>query len=240
MTASRRLAAILAADVVGYSRMMGEDEAGTAKAVRERREATAPIVAEHGGRLFKTTGDGMLIEFPSVVGAVECALAIQKQTAERNEGLAQEKRIRYRIGVNLGDVLVEGDDIVGDGVNIAARLEGLADPGGVFISGAAHEHLRGRVETEFVSLGEKALKNIARPVRVYAAQIATSDLSGASRVPSIERAEAPRASIAVLPFVNMSGDGAGIFRRRHFGRHHHRPVEPVAALRHRPQFVFHL
>jgi adenylate cyclase len=206
MTATRKLAAILAADVVGYSRMMGEDEAGTAQAVRERREAAAPIVAAHGGRVFKTMGDGMFIEFPSVVAAVECALAIQRQTAERNGGLAQEKRIRYRIGVNLGDVLVEGDDIVGDGVNIAARLEGIANPGSVFISGAAHEHLRGRVEAEFVSLGEKALKNIARPVRVYAAQIGVSDLSPASLVHSIERSNELRASIAVLPFANMSGD----------------------------------
>ena len=155
MTAARRLAAILAADVVGYSRLMGEDEAGTARAVRERREAARPIVADHGGRIVKTTGDGLLLEFPSVVAAVECAIAIQKLMAERNAETPEDKRILYRIGVNLGDVLVEGDDILGDGVNIAARLEGICEPGGIFISGAAYDHVRGRIDATFVDLGEK-------------------------------------------------------------------------------------
>ena len=129
MTAARRLAAVLAADVVGYSRLMGEDEAGTAKAVRERRDAAQPIVANLGGRIVKTTGDGVLLEFSSVVAAVECAIAIQKLMAERNTGLPEGKCVLYRVGVNLGDVLIEGDDIVGDGVNIAARLEGVCEPG---------------------------------------------------------------------------------------------------------------
>jgi class 3 adenylate cyclase len=137
MTEARKLAAILAADVVGYSRLMGEDEAGTARAVREHREAAAPLVASKGGRIVKTTGDGLLIEFPSVVAAVECAIAIQKLMTERNAGTPEDKRIHYRIGVNLGDVLIEDDDILGDGVNIAARLEGICEPGGVFISGTA-------------------------------------------------------------------------------------------------------
>jgi class 3 adenylate cyclase len=137
MTAARRLAAILAADIVGYSRLMGEDEAGTARAVREHREAARPIVADHGGRMVKTTGDGLLLEFPSVVAAVECAIVIQKLMVERNAGRPEPKRIVYRIGVNLGDVLIEGDDILGDGVNIAARLEGVCEPGGVLISGTA-------------------------------------------------------------------------------------------------------
>ena len=206
MTASRKLAAILAADVVGYSRLMGEDEAGTALAVRERREAAAPIVAAHGGRIFKTMGDGMLMEFPSVVAAAEFAIAIQKTMAERNAGVAEEKRILYRIGVHLGDVLIEGDDILGDGVNIAARLEGIAEPGGVCVSGGAYEHVRGRVEAEFVDLGEHALKNIARRVHVYAAHIGASGPSGGLRSLAIERTEVPRASIAVLPFANLSGD----------------------------------
>ena len=166
MTASRKLAAILAADVVGYSRMMGEDEAGTASLVRERREAAQPIIAAHGGRLFKTMGDGMFVEFQSVVAAVECALAMQRQTAASNEGALEAKRVLYRIGVHLGDVLVEGEDILGDGVNIASRLESVAEPGGVSVSGAAHEHVRGRIDAEFIDLGEKALKNIARRVRV--------------------------------------------------------------------------
>jgi adenylate cyclase len=164
MTASRKLAAILAADVVGYSRMMGEDEAGAAALVRERRETVQPIIAAHSGRLFKTMGDGMFVEFPSVVAAVECALAMQRQMAAGNESALEAKRVLYRIGVHLGDVLVEGEDILGDGVNITSRLEGVAEAGGVCISGSAYEHVRGRVEAEFIDLGEKALKNIARPV----------------------------------------------------------------------------
>jgi TolB-like protein/class 3 adenylate cyclase len=204
MTASRKLAAILAADVVGYSRMMGEDEAGTAQAVRERREAAQPIIAAHGGRLFKTMGDGMLVEFPSVVAAVECALAIQKHMAAGNVGAFEAKRVLYRIGVHLGDVLVEGEDILGDGVNIASRLEGVAEAGGVCVSAAAHEHVRGRVEAEFIDLGEKALKNIARPVRVYAVRVDSDRSPRAPRPPS--DLGPPRLSIIVLPFANIGGD----------------------------------
>ena len=171
MTAARRLAAIMAIDVVGYSRLMGEDEAGTARAVREHREAARPIIAGLGGRIVKTMGDGLLLEFPSVVAAVECALAIQKLMVERNAQMPEAKHIVYRTGVNLGDVLIEGDDILGEGVNIAARLESICEPGGVLISGAAYDHVRGRIEVNFVDLGEKELKNIARPVRTYALQI---------------------------------------------------------------------
>ena len=205
MTASRKLAAILAADVVGYSRMMGEDETGTASLVRERREAAQPIIAAHGGRLFKTMGDGMFVEFPSVVAAVECALAMQRQMAASNEGALGAKRVVYRIGVHLGDVLVEGEDILGDGVNIASRIESVAEPGGVSISGAAHEHVRGRIEAEFIDLGEKALKNIARPVRIYAIRVDAGP-SG----PALEAAHSevgpPRLSMIVLPFANLGGD----------------------------------
>ena len=205
MTASRKLAAILAADVVGYSRMMGEDEAGTASLVRERREAAQPIIAAHGGRLFKTMGDGMFVEFPSVVAAVECALAMQTQMASGNEAAPEAKRVLYRIGVHLGDVLVEGEDILGDGVNIASRLESVAEPGGVSISGAAHEHVRGRIEAEFIDLGEKALKNIARPMRVYAVRV---DSGPSGREPDAAPSEVgpPRLSIIVLPFANIGGD----------------------------------
>jgi TolB-like protein/Tfp pilus assembly protein PilF len=205
VTASRKLAAILAADVVGYSRMMGEDEAGTAQAVRERREAAQPIIAVHGGRLFKTMGDGMFIEFPSIVAAVECALAMQRQMAAGNEGAPEAKRVLYRIGVHLGDVLVEGEDILGDGVNIASRLEGVAQPGGVCVSGAAHEHVRGRIQAEFIDLGEKALKNIARPVHVYAVQIESDPSQGTPRSAPSEVGP-PRLSIVVLPFANIGGD----------------------------------
>jgi len=167
MVETRKLAAILAADVAGYSHLMGEDEAGTARAVREHREAATPIVTRFGGRIVKTTGDGLLLEFPSVVASVECAIAIQKLMVERNADTPEAKRIVYRIGVNLGDVLIDGDDILGDGVNIAARLEGFCEPGGVLISGTAYDHVRSRIDANFVDLGEKTLKNIAQPVRVY-------------------------------------------------------------------------
>src|SRR6516165_4612725 len=149
MTQNRRLAAILAADVAGYSRLMGEDEAGTAWALREHRAAAAPLIAEHGGRLVKTTGDGALIEFGSVVGAVQCAIALQNLMAQRNAGLPAERRMDLRIGVHLGDVLVEGDDILGDGVNVAARLEGIAEPGDICLSEDTFRQVRGKVDAEF-------------------------------------------------------------------------------------------
>src|SRR5271166_3296760 len=206
MTATRRLAAILAADVVGYSRLMGEDEAGTARAVREHREAARPIVADHGGRIVKTTGDGLLLEFPSVVAAVECAIAIQKLMAERNVDTPEPKRIVYRIGVNLGDVLIEGEDIVGDGVNIAARLESICEPGGIFVSGAAFDHVRGRVGATFADLGDKDLKNIARPVRVYSINPGSQGLAAGPSSSAPNKQGPPRLSIVVLPFVNMTCD----------------------------------
>ena len=159
----RRLAAILSADMVGYSRLMGLDEAGTAQALREHRTAADPLITQHGGRIVKTTGDGILIEFGSVVGAVECALALQRLAAERNAAVSDERRMEWRIGVHLGDVLIEGDDILGDGVNIAARLEGIAEPNGICISEDAFRQVRGKVEAEFADLGEQSLKNIARP-----------------------------------------------------------------------------
>ena len=168
MSETRKLAAILASDVVGYSRLMGENEVGTAKTVRERRAAATPIVRSLGGRLVNTTGDGVLLEFPSVVAAVECAIVIQKMMAERNAALPEAKRILYRVGVNLGDILIDGEDILGDGVNVASRLEGICEPGGICLSEDAYRQVRGRIETEFVDLGEQALKNIARPVRAYA------------------------------------------------------------------------
>jgi adenylate cyclase len=215
----RRLAAILAADVAGYSRLMGEDEAGTAQALREHRAVADPLVATHGGRIVKTTGDGVLIEFGSVVGAVECALALQRLTTERNAGFAGARRMEWRIGIHLGDVLVEGDDILGDGVNIAARLEGIAEPGGICISEDAFRQVRGKVAAEFADIGEPSLKNIARPLRVYCAVIegplpnpplprgegsAPSARVGAAEPSTLALPDKP--SIAVLPFANMSGD----------------------------------
>jgi adenylate cyclase len=195
MAQTRRLAAILAADVVGYSRLMGEDEAGTAKAVREHREAAAPIVREFGGRLVKTTGDGVLLEFPSVVAAVECAIVIQKQMTERNAGVPEDKRILYRMGVNLGDVLIEGDDILGDGVNIAARLESIAEPGGICISGSAYDQVRGRIEAEFHDLGNKALKNIAEPVRVFSLEVGEPAVSKTKKSAALKHGSTSRFAV---------------------------------------------
>jgi class 3 adenylate cyclase len=164
----RRLSAIVAADVAGYSRLMGLDEAGTARTLREHRTVSDALVAKHGGRIVKTTGDGLLLEFPSVIDAVECAVAVQAVMAERNDGVPQDLQMLYRIGINLGDILIEGDDILGDGVNIAARLESIADPGGICVSSSAYDQVRGKVAVEFNDLGEQSLKNIARPVRAYA------------------------------------------------------------------------
>ena len=145
----RRLAAILMADMVGFSRLMEADEAGTARMVRDQRTAAEPLVAEHGGRIVKTTGDGVLIEFPSVVRAVECAVALQQQMAERNAGVTGDRRMDWRVGVNLGDILIDGEDILGEAVNLAARLESIAEPGGICISEDAFRQVRGKVEMEF-------------------------------------------------------------------------------------------
>ena len=197
----RRLAAIVAADVAGYSRLMGLDEVGTARTLREHREITDAVVAEHGGRLVKTTGDGVLLEFPSVVDAVECAVAVQAVMVQRNDGIPQERRMLFRIGINLGDILIEGDDILGDGVNVAARLEGIAEPGGICISSSAYEQVRGKVPVDFTDLGEQTLKNIARPIRAYA--VGPSENARHTDPPP---SSAPHLSIVVLPFVNIGGD----------------------------------
>ena len=200
----RRLAAIVAADVVGYSRLMGLDEVGTAHALREHRKVTDALVEKHGGRLVKSTGDGVLLEFPSVVDAVECAVAVQEVMAQRNQGVPEDRRMLLRIGINLGDILIEGEDILGDGVNIAARLEGIADPGGICISSSAYEHVRGKVTVEFTDLGEQNLKNIARPVRAFA--VVSKATGTHKQSDKNERPGPPPLSVVVLPFVNLGGD----------------------------------
>src|SRR6266478_438915 len=168
MTQTRRLAAILATDLAGYSRLMGADEEGTLERLKAlRRELLDPQIALHHGRIVKTTGDGLLVEFASVVDAVRCAVEVQQAMAERNTGLGADNCIELRIGINLGDVIVEGDDLYGDGVNIAARVEALTDPGGVFVSNTVYDHVRDRLPFVFEDLGEQQVKNIARPVRVY-------------------------------------------------------------------------
>ena len=178
---------------------MGEDETGTAHAVREHREAVRPIVTTHGGRIVKTMGDGVLLEFPSVVAAVECAIAVQKLMVERNASVPENKRILYRIGVNLGDVLIENEDILGDGVNIAARLEGVAEPGGICLSGSAFDHVRGKIEADFVDLGNQSLKNIARPVRVYAVKAGLGAPASAPAFALDEARTAAKAGLAPDP-----------------------------------------
>ena len=203
----RRLAAILAADMVGYSRLMEADETGTiTRQKAHRAELIDPEIATHGGRIVKTTGDGMLVEFPSVVDATECAVAIQRAIAEREAEIGAERRIQYRIGINLGDIVIDGDDILGDGVNIAARLEGLAEPGGVCLSDMVHQSVVGKLDVAFEDLGEQQVKNIAKPVRVYSVLLGP----GADAMPQSRTADAlparDKPSIAVLPFDNMSGD----------------------------------
>jgi class 3 adenylate cyclase len=195
----RRLAAILAADVAGYSRLMGQDEAGTLARLRtHRRELIDPKIAEHKGRIVKTTGDGLLVEFPSVVEAVACALSIQRGMAERNAPIPNDERIDFRVGINLGDVIVEDNDILGDGVNIAARLEALAEPGEVHVSGVVHDQVQGRLECSFEDTGEQKLKNIARPVRVY--RVRDTSVISPSK-PASTVAAAPRQAVARGPAV---------------------------------------
>jgi adenylate cyclase len=198
----RRLTAILAADVAGYSRLMGADEEGTLAQLKAHRRALFdPKIAEHRGRIVKTTGDGMLVEFASVVDAFRCAVEVQRGMAERNAEVSQDQRIEFRMGVHQGDIVVEDQDIFGDGVNVAARLEGLAEPGGICVSARVHEDVQGKLEVPFENAGEQQLKNIVRPVRVYRVQ-----LSGATQGqrPALPLPDKP--SIAVLPFQNLSGD----------------------------------
>jgi adenylate cyclase len=211
MPAVRRLVAILAADVAGYSRLMGADEEGTHERLKaHHRELIGPKIAEHSGRIVKTTGDGLLAEFPSVVDAVRCSAELQRVMIDREAGIAEDRRIRFRIGINLGDVIVEDDDIFGDGVNVAARLEALAEPGGVCISRMVRDHIRDKLAYAFEDLGEQIVKNIARPVRVYALRPeAVADLSAPTvqaALPISQPAVAPRLSIVVLPFANLSTD----------------------------------
>jgi adenylate cyclase len=207
----RRLAAILAADVVGYSRLMGVDEAGTLERLKAlRKELVQPRITERKGRVVKLMGDGLLAEFPSVVEAVKCAVDIQRGMNEREPDLTDQERIRLRIGVNLGDIIVEGSDIYGNGVNVAARLEGLADPGTICVSGTVFDHVKAKVDLDFVDLGEQVVKNIEQPVQVY--RIALNNEIGAKTTAAALVGCAPvlklpnKPSIAVLPFDNMSGD----------------------------------
>ena len=208
MAETRKLAAILAADVVGYSRLAGSDEERTLARLRAlRSDLIDPTIALHHGRVVKRTGDGVLIEFRSVVDAVRCAIELQNGMAERNGGLPPERCIEFRVGIHLGDVVEESDgDLMGDGVNIAARLEGIADPGGICLSEDAYRQVRDRLKEGFADLGEKELKNIARPVRVYAVKTGSAGSSPALHASAPDKAGPPRLSIVVLPFANLGGD----------------------------------
>jgi TolB-like protein/class 3 adenylate cyclase/Flp pilus assembly protein TadD len=198
----RRLAAILAADVAGYSRLMGADEEGTLARLKAlRRDLIDPKIEEHTGRIIKTTGDGMLVEFASVVNAVRCAVEVQRGMFERNTDVPHEKRIEYRIGINVGDIIIDSGDIFGDGVNVAARLEGISEPGGICVSSQVQENAQGKVDITFEDAGEQQLKNIARPVRAYRLR-----LDRTAAVAATPPALPNKPSIAVLPFTNMSGD----------------------------------
>lgn len=207
----RRLAAILSADVVGYSSLMGIDEAGTlARLKAMRRDFFDPLITAHSGRTFKLMGDGALVEFASAVDAVTCAIEIQKQVQERNAGGPEDSRIQFRIGINVGDIIVEGDDIYGDGVNVAARIQALADPGGIYISRGAAEQVRDKVPSKIETRGEQTVKNIARPIEVFCIIADDRDATASATHKSESHVQSPivadKPAIAVLPFVNMSGE----------------------------------
>src|SRR5262250_799781 len=206
----RRLAAILAGDIAGYSRLMGADEEGTLDRIKTlRRELVDPKIKEHRGRIVKTTGDGILVEFASIVDAVRCAVDIQREMANRNAEIPEDRQIQFRIGLNVGDIIIDDKDIYGDGVNIAARLEGLAEPGGICVSRAVRDEVRDKLDFSFEAMGEQQVKNIARPVPTHRVRLETP--ADATMTATLTTARSPRPppqkpSIAVLPFANMSGD----------------------------------
>ena len=204
LSIKRRLAAILAADIAGYSRLMGQDEPATVRDLKGHQAVVLPLVDRHGGRIIDTAGDGILAEFPSVVGATRCAVEIQVVMAARNKDAPEERQMLFRIGINLGDVIHDEARIYGDGINVAARLEGLAEPGGVLVSQAVHDQVRDRLDLVIEDLGERELKNIVRPVRVY--RLRTPAESKTTPAPGIVLQPPDKPSIAVLPFSNMSGD----------------------------------
>jgi class 3 adenylate cyclase len=232
----RRLTAILAADVAGYSRLMGADEEGTLAQLKAHRRALLdPKIAEHRGRLVKTTGDGMLVEFASVVDALRCAVEVQRGMAERNAEVPQEKRIEFRVGIHQGDIMIDGDDIFGDGVNVAARLEGLAEPGGICVSGRVQEDAEGRLEITFEDVGEQQLKNIARAVRVYRVRLSGAATSSRPALPLPDKPLDCRASVREY----QRRPRAGVFRGWHRGGDNHGAIALSTTVRHQFQLPTH-
>ena len=207
MSENRKIAAILVADVVGYSRLAGADEEGTLARLRAlRANLIDPAIAAHHGRIVKRTGDGSLIEFRSVVDAVRCAIEVQNRMVERNAGMPEDRRIEFRIGIHLGDVVEEADgDLMGEGVNIAARLEGIAKPGAICLSEDAYRQVKGRLDLAVTDLGTTELKNIAEPIRVYSLQVGRACPGEARAGPAPEKSIPPRLSMVVLPFANIGG-----------------------------------
>ena len=237
---NRKLAAILAADVVGYTRLMGADEAGTLAALKRHREAVFdPAVAAHNGRIVKLIGDGVIAEFGSVVDAVSCALSVQRSSATIPDQSASQPTIVLRIGINLGDVIIEGDDIYGDGVNVAARLEPLAEPGGICVSSIVNESVGNRIDVRFQDGGEISVKNIDRPIRVW-------KWHPSATTPTISRSVAkPEPNVACVDrrfavHQHVRRPRTGVLLRRHQRRHHHRFVENRGSDGDRAQLEFHL
>ena len=234
----RRLAAIVAADVAGYSRLMGVDQERTLAQLKAvRLTLVDPKIAEYRGRIVKTTGDGLLVEFASAVNALRCAVEVQRAMADLNAEVPQAKRIEFRVGIHEGDIISDDGDIFGDGVNVAARLEGIGEPAGICVSARVHEDTRGKLDVAFEDMGEQRLKNIAVPVRAY--RIRSGDrLAGSVR---LALALPDKPSIAVLPFQNMSGDPEqDYFADGVGGRHHHSVVSVHRTVRHRPQLKLYV
>ena len=224
----RRLSAILAADIAGYSALMGADEARTVRDLKGHQAVVLPMVGEFGGRIIDTAGDGILAEFPSVVNAVKCAVAIQSKMADRNATIEPERRMQFRVGINIGDVVYDEARIYGDGINVAARLEGIAEVGGICISSKVYEEINGRIDLPCEDIGEQQLKNIARPVRAYHLRVD-------STVTSVSRACAARQTIhrGLAVCEHEWRPGAGVFRRWHDRRPDHRPLEGLGPIRNR-------